>query len=41
MDEAITNIKDAIQGYLYVQNKHENIELQEETISLRISTRIN
>lgn len=33
MDEAITNIKDAIQGYLYVQNKHENIELQEETIS--------
>ncbi len=34
MDEAIANIKDAIQGYLYVQNKHQNIEeLPEETIS--------
>ncbi len=34
MDEAIANIKDAIQGYLYVQNKHHNTEeLPEETIS--------
>lgn len=33
MDEAITNIKDAIQGYLYVQNKHQIDELKEETIS--------
>ena len=33
MDEAINNIKDTIQGYLYVQNKHQNIELPEETIS--------
>jgi predicted RNase H-like HicB family nuclease len=33
MDEAINNIKDAIQGYLYVQNKHENLNLEEETIS--------
>ncbi|MEA5533407.1 type II toxin-antitoxin system HicB family antitoxin [Crocosphaera sp. XPORK-15E] len=24
MDEAIINIKDAIQGYLYVQEKHRN-----------------
>ncbi|MGI0479619.1 type II toxin-antitoxin system HicB family antitoxin [Geminocystis sp. CENA526] len=33
MDEAIANIKDAIQGYLYVQNKHQIDELKEETIS--------
>jgi predicted RNase H-like HicB family nuclease len=33
MDEAIANIKDAIQGYLYVQNKHQINELKEETIS--------
>ncbi|MBF2056432.1 MAG: type II toxin-antitoxin system HicB family antitoxin [Cyanobacterium sp. T60_A2020_053] len=26
MDEAIVNIKDAIQGYSYVQQKHLNIE---------------
>lgn len=34
MDEAIDNIKDVIQGYLYVQNKHQNMELSEETISI-------
>jgi len=33
MDEAIANIKDAIQGYLYVQEKHQINELKEETIS--------
>ena len=33
MDEAIANIKDAIQGYLYVQSKHENSYSEEETIS--------
>jgi predicted RNase H-like HicB family nuclease len=33
MDEAINNIKDAIQGYLYVKNKHKNLNLEEETIS--------
>ena len=33
MDDAIANIKDAIQGYLYVQNKHQIDELKEETIS--------
>jgi predicted RNase H-like HicB family nuclease len=33
MDEAISNIKDAIQGYLYVQKKHQIDELKEETIS--------
>jgi predicted RNase H-like HicB family nuclease len=33
MDEAILNIKDAIQGYLYVQEKHQIDQLNEETIS--------
>ncbi|AUC62357.1 toxin-antitoxin system antidote component [Cyanobacterium sp. HL-69] len=33
MDEAIANVKDAIQGYLYVQEKHQINELKEETIS--------
>jgi predicted RNase H-like HicB family nuclease len=33
MDEAITNIKDAIQGYLYVQEKHGNSSLSEESQS--------
>lgn len=31
MDEAIENIKDAIQGYLYVQTKHGNNELPQES----------
>jgi predicted RNase H-like HicB family nuclease len=33
MDEAITNIKDAIQGYLYVQEKHGNFSFSEESQS--------
>ncbi|MDJ0601427.1 MAG: type II toxin-antitoxin system HicB family antitoxin [Crocosphaera sp.] len=33
MDEAITNIKDAIQGYLYVQEKHGNFNFSEESPS--------
>ncbi len=33
MDEAIANIKDAIQGYLYVQEKHQIEQLKEDTIS--------
>jgi len=28
MDEAIANVKDAIQGYLYVQEKHQINELK-------------
>ena len=31
MDEAIENIKDAIQGYLYVQSKHGNSELPQQS----------
>ncbi|WP_009547300.1 type II toxin-antitoxin system HicB family antitoxin [Crocosphaera subtropica] len=30
MDEAITNIKDAIQGYLYVEEKHGNYRFSEK-----------
>ncbi|MDJ0662463.1 MAG: type II toxin-antitoxin system HicB family antitoxin [Crocosphaera sp.] len=30
MDEAIANIKDAIQGYLYVEEKHGNYSFSEE-----------
>jgi predicted RNase H-like HicB family nuclease len=33
MDEAIANIKDAIQGYLHVQEKHQIDELKEQTVS--------
>lgn len=33
MDDAIANIKDAIQGYLYVQKKYQIDELKEETTS--------
>jgi predicted RNase H-like HicB family nuclease len=33
MDETITNIKEAIQGYLYVQEKHGNCSFSEESQS--------
>lgn len=33
MDEAITNIKDAIQGYLYVEEKHGNYSFSGESQS--------
>ncbi|WP_107668121.1 type II toxin-antitoxin system HicB family antitoxin [Cyanothece sp. BG0011] len=33
MDEAIANIKDAIQGYLYVEEKHGNYSFSVESQS--------